>query len=83
MRPVLLSVGTLSTRAWQIVSWGRRREVIFVHVLPDTDASSLEKARDAVLAIIGAAIHSLTEQRHGKTEEKINAGLTLDSYLDP
>ena len=62
---------------------GRRRDVIFVHVPPDADAPSLEKARDAVLAIIGAAVHALVEQRHGKTEEKIDTDLALGSYLDP
>ena len=55
--------------------------MIFVHVSPNADVPSLEKVRDAILAIIAAAIHGLFEQRHGKIEEKINTGLPLVSYL--
>lgn len=41
----------------------RRRDVIFVHVhVPlDADVSSLEKDRNAVLAITGADVHALIE----------------------
>ena len=57
---------------------GRRRDVIFVHVPPDADTASLEKGRNAVLAIIGGAIQALSERQTDKTKGK---AVALDPSL--
>jgi len=48
---------------------GRRRNVLFCHVPGGVDEASIELSRDALLAVIGAAIHAMNEvERNGGSE---------------
>ena len=48
---------------------GRRRNVLFCHVPGGVDEASIELSRDALLAVIGAAIHGMNEvERNGGSE---------------
>ena len=42
---------------------GRKRDVLFCYVPRETDQDSLARARDAILAIIGATVGELIERR--------------------
>ena len=64
---------------------GRQRNVIFVHIPSSVDVVSLEKAKDAVLAVIGAAIDALIKKKvesHQSKEESMRQ-LAQEFYLTP
>jgi len=55
---------------------GRQRNVLFCHVPPSGDEESVESAREALLAVIGAAIDALNhlEKNEGPDGWKVDFG---------
>ena len=46
---------------------GRKRDVLFMHVPRHTDQDNLERARDAVLAVVGASVRALIRRETTST----------------
>lgn len=58
---------------------GKERNVLFCHVPGETDRASIEKGRDAIVAVIEAAVLQLLARRGAESEERLGnfAKLTI------